>query len=72
MPERLAYPEILPQRLHGEHLYRTESQLRAKLRSAIKHLERTRHIDLGPVVARFDWPVMIGRYDGMLQRAARR
>jgi glycosyltransferase involved in cell wall biosynthesis len=71
LPERLAYPEILPEGLHGEHLYRTENQLRAKLRSAIVRLSRTRETDLGATVRRFDWSRMIGRYDRELERAAR-
>ncbi len=71
LPQRLAYPEILPQRLHREHLYRTEGQLRSRLRSAVRRLARTRSIDLGPVVARFDWPAMIAKYDHMLEDAAR-
>ncbi|NLX57929.1 MAG: DUF3524 domain-containing protein [Phycisphaerae bacterium] len=70
LPERLAYPEILPKRFHSEHLYRTENQLRVKLRSAIVRLSRTRAAELSRSVARFDWPRMIGRYDRALQRAA--
>ena len=70
LPARLAYPEILPARLHAEHLYRTPGQLLAKLRQAVRHVDRLRATDLRPTVARFDWSRMVHRYDRALERAA--
>ena len=72
LPARLAYPEILPKRLHAEHLYRTEAQLVARLRKMLGNVREVRRTRLARAVARFDWPEMIVRYDVVLARAARR
>jgi glycosyltransferase involved in cell wall biosynthesis len=71
LPERLAYPEILPKRLHERHLYRTEGQLIAKLRAAIEHVAWVRQQDVASAVARFDWSRMVEAYDEALARAAK-
>ncbi len=68
LPARLSYPEILPARFHQEHLYRTESELAARLRAALVHLDCTRQIDLGSAVARFDWSNLVARYDQTFER----
>lgn len=70
LPERLAYPEVLPPRRHGTHLYRTEGQLAQKLRWAARHVERIRAADLRRAVMRFDWSRRVKRFDDALQRVA--
>jgi glycosyltransferase involved in cell wall biosynthesis len=70
LPDRLAYPEILPKPLHRSCLYRTEGQLVSKLRWAIRNLDKVRATNVAPAVSRFDWPRMITRYDAVLARAA--
>ena len=70
LPSRLAYTEILPVRLHAEHLYRAQGQFVAKLRRAIRHIDQVRSTDCRPAVARFNWPRIIARYDRALERAA--
>lgn len=70
LPARLAYPEILPRRLHAAHLWRTEAEFVHKLRTAIQGVESVRAADLRRAVARFDWPRAVGRYDRALEQAA--
>ena len=70
LPDRLAYPEILPKPLHRSCLWRTEGQLVSKLRWAIRNLDKVRATNVAPAVRRFDWPRMIARYDAALARAA--
>ncbi|MBD3289143.1 DUF3524 domain-containing protein [candidate division KSB1 bacterium] len=42
LPNRLSYPEILPQELHEKHLYDTNGELRRILRWMMKHPDRVR------------------------------
>lgn len=63
LPARLAYPEILPRRLHGEHLYGTPGDLVRKLSEAIRNIHHVRAADVSSAVAKFDWSSTVGRYD---------
>lgn len=68
LPNRLSYPEIIPQHLHGRVLYQDQEDLVQKLTDAI---HRTRHCDaarddLSNAMARFSWDHLIQEYDEAL------
>lgn len=54
LPNRLAYPEILPERLHDKHLYRSSGEMRRILRWMIKNPDKVRRRTHETAMARFD------------------
>ncbi len=65
LPNRLAYPEILPKEFHKDFLYRDEDELVEKLVSLFrrpKHHSDTRAV-LSAMMDRYAWPSVIRRYD---------
>ena len=72
LPDRLAYPELIPEEHQATHLYRTTAELKRKLRAAITDIRATREVSLRPAAARFDWSQLIPLYDEKLSAAARR
>ena len=69
-PNRLTYPELLPEEHHASHLYADLSDLSARLRQAIAHLDQTRQTDLRDAIGRFDWAACVGHYDAELEAIA--
>jgi len=67
VPERLVYPERIPESLRDRCLYRTPAQLRARLGEAVADpptdADRTL---LRRQVAAFDWSAVAPRYDGWI------
>lgn len=63
LPNRLAYPELLPPEAHQHHLYNDFAGLLERLRWAITHRDELGRHSLRQHVARFDWHRMIGEYD---------
>lgn len=63
LPDRLSYPELLPEELHGRCLYDTDVDLARKLASAIADVEEIRRTDVRGAVARFGWDACVGEYD---------
>jgi glycosyltransferase involved in cell wall biosynthesis len=72
LPDRLVYPERLPEELHPECLHANHDSLIAKLEWALGHPGERRRIadSLHPVMAAFDWSVMAPRYDEILAAVA--
>ena len=64
LPQRLAYPEQIPQEQWANCLYEGFDGLLAQLRQAIVQPK----LDLQAAVARYDWGTMAGRYDAMLEK----
>ena len=71
LPDRLVYPERIPEALHDRCLY-GEGGLVALLEWALMHpVERAALADeLRPEMARYDWSVMAPRYDEVLAALA--
>ena len=74
LPDRLAYPEVIPDRFHGRVLYRNTDDLVEKLNHRI--VDPTgygdlRH-DLSEEMGKFAWENLIGRYDEELEKLALR
>jgi glycosyltransferase involved in cell wall biosynthesis len=72
LPNRLSYPEILPEKYHEHFLYKNRHDLIEKLISIISDYTRYEKIQsrLSPEMRPFLWENMIGQYDRMLERLA--
>ncbi|MEA3376270.1 MAG: DUF3524 domain-containing protein [Chloroflexota bacterium] len=68
LPDRLSYPELIPQRHHGTCLYQDFEGLVGLLRRAVENREAARGLaaELRPTMERFDWTEMAPQYDGLL------
>jgi glycosyltransferase involved in cell wall biosynthesis len=74
LPSRLSYPEITPDRLHGELLYDTDAELREKLGAWLR--EPGRFLSLREAVMRsarsHEWSKRVGALDRWVGRAIER
>lgn len=70
LPDRLAYPELVPTRWHGAVLYR--GRLFDRLRAVLEDLPAARAAVAGlrESMARFDAPTVVPAYDDLLERVA--
>ena len=66
LPQRLAYPDLLPPKLHAQHFYRSQDELVEKL-SYLLQTPFTPSAALTQAVARFDWQEMAPLYDQTFQ-----
>jgi len=74
LPRALSYPEVLPPRMHDEHLYRDLPDLLTRLEALLTHPER---IAAGrsrrrQAMERYSWERLAPRYDRMLSSLAAR
>ena len=69
LPNRLAYPEHLPEELEREFLYE-EGELYARLQTAIKNVMTLRKVDYQSIVSKYDWLNLIPKYDERFQNLA--
>ena len=67
LPKGLTYPEILPQESWPEHLYVSFEDLLAKLRDFLATPGTWDPSTLQRAVQRFDWPVVVERYDRIME-----
>jgi glycosyltransferase involved in cell wall biosynthesis len=68
LPNRLAYPEVLPKAFHADFIYQNQEDLENKLTRLISqtaHLQETRKA-LSDAMGRYAWENVIGEYDDML------
>jgi glycosyltransferase involved in cell wall biosynthesis len=70
LPNRLSYPEILPEKYHEQFLYRNRHDLIEKLISIISDYTRYEEIQgrLSQEMRSFLWENVIGQYDRVLGR----
>ncbi|RME48714.1 MAG: DUF3524 domain-containing protein [Caldilineae bacterium] len=71
VPDRLAYPWLIPSALHSRHLYRTPAELVERLAHLLRHPPTP--ADTAPLraaVRRFDWETMAPRYDRAFEALA--
>jgi len=66
LPNRLAYPDLLPPKFHAQHLYHSQDELVDKL-SRLLQTPVAPPPALARAIARFDWQKMAPRYDRTLQ-----
>jgi glycosyltransferase involved in cell wall biosynthesis len=74
LPQRLAYPGIVPASYHGLCLYEDFDGLLERLTWALIHRDQAQQIagDLRSAVAHLDWERMAHRYDEVLEHIGRR
>lgn len=65
LPNRLAYPEHLPEELDREFLYE-EGEFEARLETAIESVMGIRQVDYQSIVKKYDWGVLVSDYDEKL------
>jgi glycosyltransferase involved in cell wall biosynthesis len=70
LPERLSYPEIMPEKFHGEIIYKSRSDLEEKLETILKNPDRFVPIrrKLSEYAGRFSWEILIKQYDKILEK----
>ena len=70
LPNRLAYPEILPRNFHRDILYTSTSDLGQKLESFLKNPDSflPLHQSLSDNTRRFSWEIMVKQYDRILEK----
>ncbi len=68
LPNRLSYPELLPQSHHKQCLYLDQEDLVDRLRWAFTHVDETRALaaELATAVAAYDWSRLAPQYDQRL------
>jgi len=67
LPDRLSYPEIIPARLHGRHLYCSRRDLRQRLARLAAEPSAARSACLRPAMERFSWRVVAPQLDDALE-----
>ena len=72
LPNRLAYPEIIPRQFHSAVLYENTGDLVQKLTHLITHYPEYKELRsrLSTHMAQFAWQNLFGRYDEELERLA--
>lgn len=69
LPDRLSYPELIPDALHGAHLYKTEEELAMKLAGLLDR-PRKPAPELATAYLEHDWRRRIAEYDDLFEEAA--
>ena len=72
LPDRLSYPEIIPEPFHDDFLYRDQRELIEKLCFLISNFSQfeVKGHRLSKAMGRFAWEEMIHRYDAVLEELA--
>ena len=63
LPRRLAYPELLPESYHSNHLYDSEDDLYEMVKGCIQDITMVREHSMGDWIRKFDWNTMAPSYD---------
>ena len=69
LPARLAYPEVLPDQFHRDHLYKNIPDLVKKLEKLLKHTMPPQ-TELSAAMRVYDWKNCINEYDDYLSEIA--
>jgi glycosyltransferase involved in cell wall biosynthesis len=70
LPNRLSYPEIMPEDLHPRIFYETEADLVEKLKHILLNVQEYKPLQerLSSEMARFSWEIIVKQYDKVLKR----
>ena len=68
LPNRLTYPELLPSKHHGDHLYSNGQDLFNKINWAIENYEQIKSLHFHSIAKPFDWEYMAPTYDSALEQ----
>lgn len=63
LPNRLAYPEHIPDELKSKHLYQSEEAFFDLLKNSIKNVDTIRRSKYSDFVAQYDWSILAKMYD---------
>jgi glycosyltransferase involved in cell wall biosynthesis len=66
LPNRLSYPEILPEQLHAGHLYESPEEMWERLRRWTARPDEPRAMDLRGSVSRFGWSAVAPQLDAVM------
>ncbi len=67
LPERLAYPELVPAELHDNYLYHNFDDLVTRLEQAICDFGALQNQSLRDIVKKFNWASLVSDYDEKLE-----
>ncbi|MEM6724941.1 MAG: DUF3524 domain-containing protein [Bacteroidota bacterium] len=67
LPNRLAYPEHLPEGRHSAHLYDHEAELFLKIKAFCQDFNGARQRETASFVSKYDWKNLILRYDQAIE-----
>lgn len=69
LPDRLSYPEIIPEKFHDKILFRSGADLEQKLENILKDPDQCFSLrqNLSGYAARFSWEAQIQGYDTRLE-----
>jgi glycosyltransferase involved in cell wall biosynthesis len=69
LPNRLSYPELLPNKFHKTCLYRDYQDMVVRLRRALVDIQQTRHnaVTLSEFTSVYDWRNLAPKYDRCLR-----
>jgi glycosyltransferase involved in cell wall biosynthesis len=69
LPNRLTYPQFIPDQYHGDHLYNGDEDLIAKLRWAIMNFRGLKTDVLQKRIAEYSWEKIAPKWDEAVYRA---
>jgi glycosyltransferase involved in cell wall biosynthesis len=72
LPNRLAYPELLPAESHDFYFYKNFNDLLNRTKTALQNIKQTRRHNLQTIAAAYNWTTMASHYDMLLEQIARR
>ncbi len=74
LPQKLSYPEIMPEKYHPDILYRSETQLFEKLAYHLLHPEAGQSVQkaLCDHVQQFSWEILGPQYDNLLENCQKK
>ena len=67
LPDRLTYPELLPNALHAKHIYCSYDQLYNNLKKSILNIEETRKFSQKKIFNQYNWKSIIKSYDDLFE-----
>ncbi len=63
LPNRLSYPELLPDKMYPDHIYSDEHDLVEKLKDCIINIDKIRLKKVGALAYQYNWDTMAPIYD---------
>ena len=67
LPNRLTYPELIPEINHKNNIYKTEEELFKKIMWSIKNHNDLAQHKIAYISEKFDWQVIVSKYDRKLE-----
>ena len=70
LPNRLSYPEIMPEKFHGDNLFKSGADLRQKLGKFLQDPDSffPMRQSLSDYTKQFSWEILVKQYDNILEK----